>query len=231
MFQVRKSNARGHVQHGWLESFHTFSFADYHDPQWTGYRHLRVINDDWIMPGQGFGQHPHRDMEIITYMLEGELEHRDSLGNGRILRAGDVQYMAAGTGILHSEFNPNPATPTHLLQIWIKPDTRGVAPRYAEMSLTDQQPGTLRLVASADGRAGSILIHQDADLWIGKLNTGQEVFHSLNESRHLWLHVATGEITVNGQMLAAGDALYGAGPARLSLTCVQPAQALLFDLA
>src|SRR6185436_1960548 len=172
MMKIRKANERGHANHGWLDTYHTFSFADYYDPKWMGYRSLRVINDDLVMPGNGFGMHPHRDMEIITYILSGQLEHKDSMGNGRVIRAGEVQYMAAGTGVRHSEFNPSTDEAVHLLQIWIEPDRKGVAPRYAEKSLANAPAGKLQLVTSKAGRDGSIAIHQDADLWLAKLDAG-----------------------------------------------------------
>ena len=161
---IRRANERGHAEHGWLDTYHTFSFADYYDPQWMGFRSLRVINDDLVMPGQGFGQHPHRDMEIITYILSGALEHKDSMGNGRIIKTGDMQYMAAGTGVLHSEFNPSRDEAVRLLQIWIQPDRKGVTPRYAEKPLAKAPGGVFHLVTSKTGREGSIAIHQDADL-------------------------------------------------------------------
>ena len=163
MMIIRKSNERGHAEHGWLDSYHTFSFADYYDPNWLGFRTLRVINDDLIMPGMGFGTHPHRDMEIISYVLGGALQHRDSMGNGRVIKTGEFQYMAAGTGVEHSEFNPSSTEATRLLQIWIKPDAKGVTPRYAENNLAQAEPGQLHLVASKTGRDGSMAIHQDAD--------------------------------------------------------------------
>src|SRR5216117_3345910 len=166
MMKIRKANERGHAEHGWLDTYHTFSFADYYDPQWMGFSSLRVINDDLVMPGMGFGTHPHRDMEIITYILSGALQHKDSMGNGRVIGAGDVQYMAAGTGVQHSEFNPSKKEPVHLLQIWIQPDQRGVKPSYAEKSLKGVAPGELQLITSKTGRDGSIAIHQDADLWL-----------------------------------------------------------------
>src|SRR5512146_774098 len=159
---IRRANERGHANHGWLDTYHTFSFANYYDPQWMGYRSLRVINDDLVMPGMGFGTHPHRDMEIITYVLSGALEHKDSMGNGRVIRPGEVQYMAAGTGVLHSEFNPSRTDPVHLLQIWITPDKKGAKPNYAEKSLANAPTGRLNLVASKSGRDGSISINQDA---------------------------------------------------------------------
>ena len=230
MMKIRKSNERGHAEHGWLDSYHTFSFAGYHDPQWMGYRSLRVINDDLVMPGMGFGTHPHRDMEIITYILSGALEHKDSMGNGRVIKVGDVQYMAAGTGVQHSEFNPSKDEAVHLLQIWIQPDARGVKPRYAEKSFQHAETGKLHLVASKAGRAGSIAIHQEADLWLAKLDAGQSVSHTLAQGRHAWLHVAEGEIVLNGQTLAGGDAAAVDDGSELQLSAGKPAQVLVFDL-
>ncbi len=230
MMKIRKSNERGHAEHGWLDSYHTFSFANYYDPNWMGYRSLRVINDDLVMPGQGFGTHPHRDMEIITYILSGALEHKDSMGNGRVIRPGDVQYMAAGTGVQHSEFNPSRDESVHLLQIWIQPDAKGVTPRYEEKSLKDARSGTLHLVTSKTGRDGSIAINQDADLWIGKFEVGQKVTHSLSSNRHAWLHVAEGEINLNGEELVAGDAAALSNETQLGLSANKPSQVLLFDL-
>src|SRR6266567_4176908 len=193
MMEIRKANERGHAELGWLDTYHTFSCADYYDPQWVGYRSLRVINDDLVMPGMGFGTHPHRDMEIITYILSGALEHKDSMGNGRVIRPGEVQYMAAGTGVRHSEFNPSKDEAVHLLQIWVQPDRQGVTPRYAEKSLKDAPPGALHLVTSKAGRDGSIAIHQDADLWLAKLDAGNRVVHKLAPERQAWIHVAEGE--------------------------------------
>src|SRR5882757_9373081 len=196
MITTRKANDRGHAEHGWLDTYHTFSFAGYYDPEHMGFRSLRVINDDKVAPGGGFGTHPHRDMEIITYVLSGALEHKDSMGNGRVIRPGEVQYMAAGTGVQHSEFNPSKDEAVHLLQIWIQPDRKGVTPRYAEKSLKDSATGALRLVTSKTGRDGSIAIHQDADLWLGKLEPGDQATHSLAPARHAWLHVAEGQIVL-----------------------------------
>jgi redox-sensitive bicupin YhaK (pirin superfamily) len=230
MITIRKANERGHASHGWLDSYHTFSFADYFDPQQMGYRSLRVINDDLVMPGMGFGTHPHRDMEIITYMLSGAIEHKDSMGNGRVIRAGDVQYMAAGTGVQHSEFNPSNEEAAHLLQIWIQPDEKGVKPRYAEKSLNGAESGKLHLITSKSGRSGSITIHQDADLWLGRMEAGQKLTHALAEERHAWLHVAEGEITLNGATLTGGDAAAVAGEDKLLLNATKPSQVLLFDL-
>jgi redox-sensitive bicupin YhaK (pirin superfamily) len=226
----RPANERGHFNHGWLNTYHTFSFADYYDPAWMGFRSLRVINDDLVMPGQGFGTHPHRDMEIITYILSGALEHKDSMGNGRIIRTSEVQYMAAGTGVRHSEFNPSENEAVHLLQIWIQPDRKGVTPRYAEKSLTGAPTGTFHLVTSKNGRDGSIAIHQDADLWLAKLDAGQTITHELAVGRHAWLHVAEGEVRLNGENLASGDAVAVSEETKLELSAIKPAQALLFDL-
>jgi redox-sensitive bicupin YhaK (pirin superfamily) len=231
MLTLLKSSDRGHADHGWLVTHHTFSFADYHDPRWMGFRTLRVINDDIIAPGMGFGTHPHRDMEIITYILSGALEHRDSMGNGRIIRAGDVQYMAAGTGVRHSEFNPSTTEPVHLLQIWIVPDTKGVPPRYAEKSFSNSAPGAFHLVASKTGRNDSITIHQDADLWLAKLEPGQNLSHSLAPTRHAWLHLAEGELTLNGHTLHSGDSAALSAESTLTLAAAQKSQLILFDLA
>ena len=227
---IRKASERGHANHGWLDSYHTFSFADYYDPKWMGYRSLRVINDDLVMPGKGFGLHPHRDMEIVTYILSGALEHKDSMGNGRVIRAGDVQYMAAGTGVHHSEFNPSSDEAVHLLQIWIQPDRQGVTPRYAEKSFAQAPTGVLHLVTSKTGRDGSIVIHQDADLWLAKLDAGQCVAHRLAAGRHAWLHVAEGEVTLNGKTLSGGDAAALSAGTALDIGATKPAQVLLFDL-
>jgi redox-sensitive bicupin YhaK (pirin superfamily) len=230
MIQIRKAEERGHANHGWLDTYHTFSFADYHDPKWMGFRSLRVINDDLVMPGMGFGTHPHRDMEIITYVLSGSLAHKDSMGNGRVIGAGEVQYMAAGTGVQHSEFNPAKDEAVHLLQIWIQPDRKGVTPRYAEKSCKNAPEGELHLVTSITGRDGSIAIHQDADLWLAKLNAGQTVTHKLAPGRNAWLHVAEGEVTVNGKTLSGGDAAAVSGESALEIGGSKSAQVLLFDL-
>ncbi len=227
---IRRSNERGHVNHGWLDSYFTFSFADYYDPQWLGFRALRVINDDLILPGMGFGAHPHRDMEIISYVLSGALQHRDSMGNGRVIKPGEFQYMAAGSGVEHSEFNPSKTEATRLLQIWIKPDAKGVTPRYAERNFAKAETGKLYLVASKTGRDGSFEIHQDADLLLGKLDAGQKVSHTLAEERHAWLHVAEGEVSINGTKLTAGDAIGASEENVLEITATKPSQVLLFDL-
>jgi hypothetical protein len=230
MMKIRRASERGHAEHGWLDTFHTFSFADYYDPQWMGFRSLRVVNDDLVMPGKGFGAHPHRDMEILTYVLSGSLAHKDSMGNGRVIRPGEVQYIAAGTGIEHSEFNPAADEAVHLLQIWIVPDKRGVKPAYANKSLANAPHGRLNLVASKSGRDASVRINQDADLYLAILDAGTEVTHALQPGRHAWLHVATGEVNVNGNTLKAGDAAAFSDEAEVKLVGAKPSQVLLFDL-
>jgi quercetin 2,3-dioxygenase len=228
---IRKAGERGHANHGWLDSYFTFSFADYYDPHWTGFRSLRVINDDRVAPGTGFGMHPHRDMEIITYVLSGSLAHKDTMGNGRIIRAGEVQYMSAGTGVKHSEFNPSNQEEVHLLQIWIVPDQAGAAPRYADRSLKDAIPGRFHLVASKSGREASFDIHQDADLYLARLAPGQHATHALQAGRHAWLHLAEGELAMNGLSLQAGDAVGSSEEGSLTLRATEPSQVLLFDLS
>lgn len=227
---IRKANERGHAEHGWLDSYHTFSFADYYDPDWMGFRSLRVINDDLVMPAMGFGTHPHRDMEIITYVLSGALEHKDSMGNGRVIRPGEVQYMAAGTGVQHSEFNPSKDEAVHLLQIWIVPERKGVKPRYGEKSLVDAPKGRFNLVVSKSGREGSLSINQDAELYLAKLEPGNEASHALKPSRHAWLHVAEGEVRLGGDTLKSGDAVAFSDESQVQLTALKPSQVLLFDL-
>jgi redox-sensitive bicupin YhaK (pirin superfamily) len=229
MMNIRKSNERGHAEHGWLDSYHTFSFANYYDPNWMGYRTLRVINDDLVMPGQGFGMHPHRDMEIVTYILSGALQHKDSMGNGRVIKAGDFQYMSAGTGVMHSEFNPSDEEAVRLLQIWIQPDEKDVKPNYAEKSFADAKAGAY-LVTSKTGRDGSIKIHQDADIWLAKFDGSNRVSHKLASGRNAWVHVAEGDVTVNGKKLTGGDAVAISGEDKIELTADKPAQVLLFDL-
>jgi redox-sensitive bicupin YhaK (pirin superfamily) len=230
MIAIRKSEERGHANHGWLDSHFTFSFADYYDPQHMGFRSLRVINDDIIAGGGGFGEHPHRDMEIITYILSGALEHKDSMGNGRVIRPGEVQYMAAGTGVQHSEFNHSQTEPAHLLQIWILPDKKGAKPNYAEKSLVKAETGRLHLAVSKNGRDGSIAINQDADLFVGKFKAGDKVSHTFKPNRHAWLHVAEGQIKLNGVVLNAGDAAAVSEESKLILESIAPTQVLLFDL-
>jgi redox-sensitive bicupin YhaK (pirin superfamily) len=230
MIIIRKANERGHVNHGWLDSYFTFSFAEYYDAKWLGFRSLRVINDDLVLPGMGFGTHPHRDMEIISYVLSGAIQHKDSMGNGRVIRAGEFQYMAAGTGVQHSEFNPSATEPLRLLQIWIQPDTKGVKPRYAERNFATTSTGKLHLIASKTGRDGSMEIHQDADLWLGKLAADDTAKHPLAPGRHAWLHVAEGEVSVNSKRLSGGDAVGVSEESALEIVARKPAQVLLFDL-
>lgn len=231
MMKIRRANERGHANHGWLDTYHTFSFADYYDTDWMGYRSLRVINDDLVMPGMGFGMHPHRDMEIITVVLSGALEHKDSMGNGRVIRPGEVQYMAAGTGVRHSEFNPSEDEAVHLLQIWIQPDRKGAKPHYAEKSLVGAADGAFHLAASKTGRDGSIAINQDADLLLGRIAPGGKLRHTLAPGRGAWVHVAEGEVTLNGTTLAGGDAAAIDTAGAIELAATKPSQVLLFDLA
>ncbi len=231
MTTIRPANERGHANHGWLDTFHTFSFADYYDPRWAGFRSLHVINDDTVAGGGGFGTHPHRDMEIITYILSGALQHRDSMGHEAVLRPGDVQRISAGTGIAHSEFNPSPIEPVHFLQIWIQPDRKGAKPDYAERSFGTgaARPGLI-LVASQEGRDGSVSLQQDADVWLVRLGAGAGVSHALKPGRQAWLHLAEGEAVLNGRELSAGDGAGLSEETELALSAKTSAQALLFDL-
>jgi redox-sensitive bicupin YhaK (pirin superfamily) len=232
MLEIRRSKERGYADHGWLRSFHTFSFADYYDPHHMGFGALRVINEDRINPGAGFGTHGHRDMEIVSYVLEGELAHKDSMGNGSTIVPGDVQRMSAGTGVMHSEFNHAADAVTHFLQIWIEPAARGIAPSYEQKHFdTTSKRGQLRLVASPDGREGSVVIHQDALLYAALLDGDAPVTHALAKGRKAYVHVARGRITVNGQPLEAGDALKAAQVAEITLEKGEGAEILLFDLA
>jgi redox-sensitive bicupin YhaK (pirin superfamily) len=228
----RPALERGHAQHGWLDSFHSFSFADYHDPSNMGFGPLRVINEDRVQPSKGFGTHGHRDMEIISYVLEGELAHKDSMGNGSVIRPGDVQRMSAGTGVHHSEFNPASENPAHFLQIWIEPAERGVTPGYEEKHFdAASKRGKLRLIASRDGREGSVRIHQDADLYASLLDGGEVLEHPLRKGRRAYVHVARGQVTVNGQPLGPGDALkVWGGETALRLQDGRGAEVLVFDL-
>jgi len=230
MIKSRKSEDRGHANHGWLDSYHTFSFANYHDPQHMGFRSLRVINDDRVAGGGGFDTHPHRDMEIITYVLNGALQHRDSMGHSAVMKPGEVQRISAGTGIEHSEYNYSPIEPVHLLQIWILPERKGLKPGYAQQSFADTKPGQLRLLTSRSGRDGSISINQDVDLYLAKLGTGDRVSHELKPLRHAWVQVAEGEVNLNGQWLKPGDAAALSGESAVNLSANGSAQVLLFDL-
>jgi redox-sensitive bicupin YhaK (pirin superfamily) len=232
MINVRKASDRGHANHGWLDTYHSFSFADYYDPRHMGYGALRVINDDRVAAGRGFGTHPHRDMEIVTYVLDGELQHEDSMGNGSIIRRGDVQRMSAGTGVLHSEVNPSPSMPVHLLQIWIEPEQLGIAPGYEQKHYADaEKRGRLRLVASRDGAEGSVTVRQDVRLYAGIAAAADELVHELRDGRRAYVHVATGGAVVNGHPLRAGDALKIEGEAQVSISGAPEGEVLLFDLA
>lgn len=229
---IRQASERGHADHGWLNSRHTFSFADYYDPAHMGFRSLRVINDDRVSPGQGFGTHPHRDMEIFSYVLEGALQHQDSMGNGRVLNPGEIQLMSAGRGVSHSEFNPSRTEPLHFLQIWIQPRERGLVPSYTEWrSRPEQADAPKVLVISPDGRDGSATIHQDAGIYRICLQPGQTVTHELKPGRGAWLQMAKGALSLNDVALATGDGASTEAPGTLSLTANKPTEALLFDLA
>lgn len=232
MITIRKAAERGQTKIGWLDSRHTFSFGGYVDPQHHSFRHLRVINDDWVKAGAGFDMHPHRDVEIVTYVLSGKLEHRDSLGNGSVIAPGEVQRMSAGTGIWHGEFNPSKEEPVHLLQIWLFPAQRGLQPSYEQKRFNlDAEDGMLRLVGSPNGREGSVTIHQDVALHAGRLTPGQRVVQSLSPERHAWVHVARGKVTLNGHALAAGDAAGLSGVDGLEFAATEPSEVLVFDLA
>jgi len=229
MITIRKGEDRGHFDHGWLDTYHTFSFADYHDPAHMGFRALRVINDDRVEAGRGFGTHGHRDMEIITYVLEGELSHQDSMGNGSVIRPGEVQRMSAGTGVMHSEKNASDEL-VHLLQIWILPERHGITPSYEQKVFPPaERDGRLRLVASRDGRDGSVTIHQDADLYTTTLRDNATVTQDLRPGRYGWVQVARGTVTVNGKPLDAGDG--AAIEAEPRVTIAGDGEVLLFDLA
>lgn len=230
---LRRANERGHVNHGWLDTWHTFSFASYYDPKHMGFRALRVINDDKVAAGKGFPMHPHKDMEIVTYVLEGSLQHKDSLGNGGVIVPGEVQRMSAGSGIFHSEFNPSPKERVHLLQIWMQPNRLGIKPGYGQKSFpVAERQGRLRLVASPDGRNGSISIQSDTNLYATVLAAAEKAAHVNAAGRHVWLHVARGELTLNGTVLKAGDAAATGDAGALNLVAGVPgAEALLFDLA
>jgi redox-sensitive bicupin YhaK (pirin superfamily) len=232
MIEIRRSEERGRAQHGWLDSFHSFSFADYHDPAHMGFGPLRVINEDRVQPGRGFGTHSHRDMEIISYVLEGGLAHKDSMGNGSVIRPGDVQRMSAGTGVAHSEYNASDRDPVHFLQIWIEPAARGIAPSYEEKKFDDaSKRGRLRLIASRDGRDGSVTIHQDASLYAALLDGEEAVELEQAPGRNAYVHVVRGEAEVNGQPLGAGDAVKLVNETRVRIGRAKDAEVLLFDLA
>jgi redox-sensitive bicupin YhaK (pirin superfamily) len=232
MLEVRKSEERGHANHGWLDSYHTFSFADYYDPDHMGFGPLRVINEDRVNAGAGFGTHGHRDMEIISYVLEGELAHRDSMGTGSVIRPGDVQRMSAGSGVRHSEFNHSKEQQTHFLQIWIQPNVSGIPPSYEEKNFTaEEKRGRLRLIASAEGIDGSVLIHQDAKVYAGLFDGAESASLPLAAGRRAYVHVARGAVTVNGVELKTGDALKVSEVTTLEIGAGKEAEVLVFDLA
>ncbi|HKV36151.1 MAG TPA: pirin family protein [Pyrinomonadaceae bacterium] len=232
MITVRRSNERGHFDHGWLNTYHTFSFDQYYDPRYMGFRTLRVINEDFVAAGRGFPKHGHSDMEIITYILEGALKHEDSMGNGSIIRPGDVQRMSAGTGVRHSEQNASLQERVHLLQIWILPHTVGLEPGYEQKAFSeDERRGQLRLTASEDGREGSVVVHQDVSLFASVLPAGQEVSHPIDPLRYAWIQVARGAVEVNGQKADHGDGVIAVGESSLLIRAHEDAEVLLFDLA
>jgi redox-sensitive bicupin YhaK (pirin superfamily) len=232
MISIRRSNERGHFDHGWLNTYHTFSFDQYYDPRYLGFRDLRVINEDFVAPGRGFPKHGHRDMEIITYILEGALKHEDSMGNGSVIRPGDVQRMTAGTGVRHSEENASDRERVHLLQIWILPDTVGLEPGYEQKAFgEDERRGQLCLIASEDGREGSVRVHQDVSLFASIIPAGEAVEHAMDQQRYAWIQVARGAIDVNGERGDQGDGVVALGESKLRIRAEEDAEVLLFDLA
>lgn len=232
MLRIRKASERGHADHGWLNTDHTFSFAGYYDPQQMGFRELRAINEDRVQPSEGFPTHPHRDMEIISYVLEGALEHRDSMGNGSVIRPGELQRMSAGTGITHSEFNHSDSELVHFLQIWILPNQEGVKPSYEQKVFADEEKlNNLRLIASQDGRKGSVSIHQDVNLYAAIIEQDEEIVYQVPVGRHAWLQVARGSVEVNGNRLDSGDGAAVSNEGYLNITGKEKAEVLVFDLA
>ncbi len=232
MITIRPANERGGGNHGWLDTRHTFSFSDYYDPRHMGFRDLRVINEDSVAPGMGFGTHVHHDMEIISYVVEGQLAHKDSTGVSSIIRPGDVQRMSAGTGVRHSEFNPSATAPTHFLQIWIQPEQEGLPPSYEQRTFPEaERRGTLRLVASRDGQDGAVTVHQDVRLYVSTLDNGEEITYRLGDDRHAWVQVVRGTVVLNGTPLTACDGAAVRYEAVLQLRAAEAAEILLFDLA
>jgi quercetin 2,3-dioxygenase len=232
MITIRQSRERGHFDHGWLNTYHSFSFDQYYDPRFMGFRTLRVINEDFVAPGRGFPMHAHRDMEIITYILEGALQHEDSMGNGSIIRPGDVQRMTAGTGVRHSEKNASKEESVHLLQIWILPETLNLEPGYEQKAFTDEERrGRLRLIASNDGRDGSVTVHQDVSVFASILGEDESVRYDMDQTRYGWIQVARGAIVVNGQRAAQGDGAIAMGESSLEIVAEKSSEILLFDLA
>ena len=232
MITIRRAADRGHADHGWLDTYHTFSFSSYRNPKHMHFRALRVMNEDVVAPGQGFGTHPHENMEIVTYVLEGALEHRDSMGNGEVLRPGEFQRMSAGTGITHSEFNPSPTESVHLYQIWLFPERNGIEPSYEQKRFAEEERrNRLRLVASRDAAEGSLLIHQDARIYLSSLDAGQKVSHELAPGRHAWLQVLRGSISLNGESLNVSDGAAVSDESSLTITANADAEVMLFDLS
>lgn len=231
MIRVRKAEERGHADHGWLDTYHTFSFAGYQDPEHVHFRTLRVMNEDVVQPGQGFGTHPHRDMEIVTYVLEGALEHKDSMGNGEVLRAGEFQRMSAGTGITHSEFNPSATEPVHLYQIWLFPESKGIEPSYEQKQFpVSEQQNQLRLVASPEAEAGSLRIHQDARVYLSQIEAEKTVTYEMAEGRHAWLQVLRGSVLLNDVALDLSDGAAVSDTRNLKIQATDDAEIMLFDL-
>jgi redox-sensitive bicupin YhaK (pirin superfamily) len=234
MISIRKSEERGHAEHGWLDSYHTFSFADYYDPNYMGFRSLRVINEDRVAPGRGFGSHPHRDMEILSYVLEGSLAHKDNMGHEEVLGPNEIQSMSAGTGVMHSEFNPSGTDPVHFFQIWLEPATKGTPSSYEQIRFDPaEKRGKLKLLAAPKGGAGVARINQDARVFVAELAKGEEIAYPLGSKRHAWVHVVRGAVTLNGTTLHAGDAAAVNREEKLGVTGVnaEPSEILLFDLA
>jgi redox-sensitive bicupin YhaK (pirin superfamily) len=232
MITIRRAEDRGHANHGWLDTYHTFSFGSYRDAQHMSFRALRVMNEDFVAPGQGFGEHPHRDMEIVTYILEGALEHKDSMGNGEVLRPGEFQRMSAGTGITHSEFNPSDSEPVHLYQIWLFPDQKGIEPSYEQKRFPDEERhNRLQLVASRDAAEGSLRIHQDARIFLASLDDGKQLTYEIASGRHAWLQVLRGSVSLNGQSLKTSDGAAVSEERALAIQADGETELMLFDLA
>ena len=232
MIQIRRAEERGHADHGWLKTYHTFSFSSFQDPQHMRFRSLRVMNEDWVAPGQGFGTHPHNDMEIVTYVLEGALEHKDSMGNGEVLTPGEFQRMSAGTGITHSEFNPSQSEPVHLYQIWMLPECTGIEPSYEQKRFPDEEMrNRLRLVAARESVDGSLLIHQDARIFLSKIDAGQQVVYEPATGRHAWLQVLRGSVSLNSDDLQTSDGAAVTEENLLTIQATSDAEIMLFDLA
>ena len=232
MIRVRRAEQRGHADHGWLQTYHTFSFSSFQDPQHMRFRSLRVMNEDWVAPGQGFGTHPHNDMEIVTYVLEGALEHKDSMGNGEVLTPGEFQRMSAGTGITHSEFNPSQSEPVHLYQIWMLPERKGIEPSYEQKRFPDEEMhNRLRLVAARESVDGSLLIHQDARIFLSKIDAGQQVVYEPATGRHAWLQVLRGSVSLNSDDLQTSDGAAVTEENLLTIQATSDAEIMLFDLA